>query len=96
MRDDYYAQALPTASDVLLVIEVADTSIEIDRSVKLPLYARAGVPATMLVDLTREMIEIHSGPVNGQYQSTQIFRRGESFQLQALPRISLRVDAILG
>lgn len=96
MRGDYYAQELPIASDVLLVIEVADTSIEIDRGVKIPLYARAGVPMTILVDLPKDLVEIHSEPSNGQYQSVQIFRRGESFQLKSLPRLNLNVEAILG
>jgi Uma2 family endonuclease len=96
MRGDYYEQELPTVSDVLLVIEVADTSVEIDRSVKIPLYARAGVPVTVLVDLPRELIEVHSEPANGQYQSVQIFRRGDSLQLKALPQLNLSVEAILG
>jgi Uma2 family endonuclease len=96
MRDDYYTQDLPIASDVLFVVEVADTSVEIDRSVKIPLYARAGVAVTILVDLPRELIEVHSEPVNGQYQSVQIFRRGDSFQLKALPQLNLNAEAILG
>jgi Uma2 family endonuclease len=96
MRHDYYAQELPTASDVLLVIEVADTSVEIDRSVKIPLYARAGIPFAILVDLPKGLIEIYSDPASGQYQSRQIFRRGESFQMKVLPQLSLSADAILG
>jgi Uma2 family endonuclease len=96
MRGDYYAQELPTASDVLLVIEVADTSVEIDRSVKIPLYARAGVARTILVDLPRELIEVHSEPADGQYQSVQIFRRGDSFPLKVLPQLDFNVEAILG
>ena len=96
MRGDYYEQELPTASDVLLVIEVADTSVEIDRRVKIPLYARAGVPVTILVDLPGEAIEVYSEPANKQYQSVQIFRRGDSFQLQVLPQLNFSVDAVLG
>jgi Uma2 family endonuclease len=96
MRDDYYAQELPTAPDVLLVVEVSDTSVEIDRSVKIPLYARTGIPFTILVDLPKELIEVHSEPTNGQYQSVQIFRRGDSFQLKTLPQLKLSVDTILG
>lgn len=96
MRDDYYAQALPEASDVLLVIEVADTSVEIDRSVKIPLYARTGIPLTILADLPNELVEVYSEPVNGQYQSMESFKRGDSFRLKTLPQLSLNVDAILG
>jgi Uma2 family endonuclease len=96
MRDDYYSRELPTASDVLILIEVADTSVDTDRSVKIPLYARAGVHVTMLVDLSRDLIEIHSEPANGQYQSVQLFMRGDSFQLDVVPQLNLSVDAILG
>jgi Uma2 family endonuclease len=96
MREDYYSQKLPTASDVLLLVEVADTSVEIDRGVKVPLYARAGIPVTVLADLSKELIEVHSDPADGQYQSVRIFRRGDSFQLSVLPQLSLNVDAILG
>jgi Uma2 family endonuclease len=51
---------------------------------------------TILVDLPRELVEVHSEPANGQYQSVQIFRHGESFQLRALPQLNINVDAILG
>ncbi len=95
-REDYYAQELPQSADVLLVVEVADTSAEVDRSVKIPLYAQSGIPITVLVDLPKELIELHSQPANGQYQSVKIFRRGDSFQLKVLPQLSLNVDDILG
>lgn len=96
LRGDYYEQELPQSADVLLVVEVADTSIEVDRSVKVPLYAQSGIPVTVLVDLPKELIEVHSQPANGQYQSIKIFRRGDSFQLDVLPQLSLSVDDILG
>jgi Uma2 family endonuclease len=96
LRADYYEQELPQSADVLLVVEVADTSVEVDRSVKVPLYAQSGVPVTVLVDLPKELIEVHSQPTNGQYQSVKIFRRGGSFQLDVLPQLSLNVDDILG
>ena len=96
LRADYYEQELPQSADVLVVVEVADTSVEVDRSVKIPLYAQGGVPVTVLVDLPKELIEVHSQPANGQYQSVKIFRCGDSFQLGALPQLSLSVDDILG
>ena len=96
LRDDYYAQGHPQSPDVILIIEIADTSIETDRNVKIPLYARTGIPVTMLIDLPKELIEVHSEPVSNQYQSVKIFRSGDSFQLDILPQISFSVDAILG
>ena len=96
LRTDYYEQELPQSADVLLVVEVADTSVEIDRSVKIPLYARNGIPLTILVDLPKELIEVYSQPANGQYQPVKIFRRGDSFQLDVSPQLNFNVDDILG
>ncbi len=95
-RDDRYALAHPKPSDVLLVIEVADTSIEYDRSVKLPLYARAEIPETWLVDLNEQAIEVFSAPRNGQYQTSRQYRRGVTIPSASLPSLSLSVDEILG
>jgi Uma2 family endonuclease len=52
LRTDFYASAHPTPSNVLLVVEVAETSARYDRDIKIPLYARAAIPETWLVDLT--------------------------------------------
>lgn len=95
-RDDYYERELPQAEDVLLVIEVADTSVEADRGVKIPLYARAGIPVSVLVDLPGESVEVYSGPVGGKYQTAQTLKRGDSFRTDAPPLINLRVDDIIG
>ncbi len=95
-RQDFYAQAHPKPADVLLIIEVADTSIEYDRSVKLPLYARAEIPETWLVDLNEQAIEVFSAPRNGQYQTSRQYRRGETIPSISLPSLTLNVDEILG
>src|SRR5215212_3778153 len=62
-RDDFYAQANPQSSDVLLIIEVADSSVEYDRDIKIPLYAQASIPEVWLVNLPKETIEIYTQPV---------------------------------
>ena len=59
-RDDYYVDAHPGPDDILLLIEVADTTLEFDRNVKLPLYARAGISEVWLVDLNGDYVEVHS------------------------------------
>jgi Uma2 family endonuclease len=61
-RDDYYAAAHPTAADVLLIVEVAESSLRYDRDKKLPLYARAGIPETWLVDLTGRALWVYRQP----------------------------------
>lgn len=95
-RADFYETKHPEPADVLLVIEVADTSVETDRGVKVPLYARAGVPETMLVNLPGEAVEVYASPLNGQYQSVKTLRRGDLVGSQAIPHLKISVDAILG
>jgi Uma2 family endonuclease len=96
MRPDYYAQGHPTSSDVLLVIEVADSSTEFDRIVKLPLYAEALMPEFWLVNLPDERVEVFSHPSSGAFQKSQEFKRGENLMAQTISDLSLAVDAILG
>ncbi len=95
-RKDRYAHAHPKPADVLLVIEVADTSIEYDRSVKLPLYAHAEIPEAWLVDLNQQLIQAFSAPRSGQYQTSFQFRSGETITSTSLPSLTLGVDEILG
>jgi len=95
-RDDFYAGSLPTPKDVLLLVEVAETSREMDRRVKLPLYARANVLEVWLVNLQDDRIEAHSEPANGVYQSVRIANRGESISCETIPGLVFSVDEILG
>jgi Uma2 family endonuclease len=96
VRDDFYSQELPTAADVLLVIEVADTSVEYDTNVKLPIYARAGVPEAWLANLAADKVEAHSEPVNGVYRRVRELRRGQSLSPEAFPDLAITVDEVLG
>lgn len=95
-RKDFYANSHPTAEDVLVVIEVADASVEYDRSVKLPLYARAGIPETWLLVLPKEVIEIHFQPKNGKYQRVRRLKRGKILTSPKIPALSCRVEDLLG
>jgi len=93
---DFYAQSPPSPTDVLLLVEVADSSVAYDRGVKIPLYARAAIPEVWLVDLPREVIEVYAQPVAGVYQSFREARRGDRLTLASLPKLELRVDDLLG
>ena len=95
-RGDYYAIGHPRPGDVLLVMEVADSSVEYDRLVKMPLYARAGVPEAWLIDLNRDLIVIQHDPANGDYRSHREFRRGETIRSDSVTNLALSVDDILG
>lgn len=95
-REDFYARAHPTPGDVLLVVEVADTSAGYDRGVKVPLYARSGIREMWLVDLSREKIEVYARPVGGSYQQSAEVGRGESVTSAAVPGLALAVEEIIG
>ena len=94
-RADYYASAHPTPGDILLVVEVADTSFRDDRDIKIPLYARAGIVETWLVDLSNERVEIFTQPTAQGYQQSRRAGRGARLTPSALPQISLLVDDIV-
>ena len=95
-RKDFYSRSHPTPEDVLVVIEVADTSVHYDRNVKLPLYARAGIPEAWLMILRKEVVEVHSQPKNGKYQKVQRLKRGKSLTSPTIPGLSCRVEDLLG
>jgi Uma2 family endonuclease len=61
-RKDYYKKSHPEAEDILLIIEVADSSIDYDRKIKIPLYAQHRVPEVWLIDLNLQRIEIYLEP----------------------------------
>lgn len=95
-KENYYADRHPTPDDVLLIVEVADTSVEYDRSLKLPLYARAGILEVWLVNLPADVIEVYARPAGSSYQNAQQFARGETLTSQTIFGLSLDVDDILG
>jgi Uma2 family endonuclease len=94
-RDDFYATAHPLAADVLLVIEVADTSINYDREEKLPRYALSGIPEAWLIDLTQQGVEQHTQPRNGTYRNTLTLARGDILSAQGVADLQLSVDDLL-
>ena len=61
-RDDYYRKSHPSAEDVLLVVEIADTSLRYDREVKIPLYARHRIPRVWIVNRPENCFEVYSEP----------------------------------
>ena len=95
-RADRYAHAHPAPEDVLLVVEVADSTLRTDRNYKIPLYARAGIPEAWLVNIPGRRVEQHAEPVNGVYQIVRVWQRGETVQAHTLPELSLPVNDIIG
>ncbi|MCI2429873.1 Uma2 family endonuclease [Candidatus Acetothermia bacterium] len=95
-RADFYGVAHPQPQDVLLLVEVCETSTHFDRRVKLPLYAKAGIPEVWLVDLTQQQIEVYRSPSQQGYSQIQTFVRGQSLTVETLPEIELNPEEILG
>jgi Uma2 family endonuclease len=86
----------PGPNDVLLAIEVSDTTLTFDRKVKVPLYARVGIPEVWIVNLQEESIEVHSQPDKGAYQQHQQLVRGQSVPIPGFADLSVSIDDILG
>jgi len=95
-RVDFYVSGHPTPSDVFVVIEVSDSTVESDRRAKIPSYALAGIAEAWLIDLVEDRIEVHSNPYNGVYQEVRIVQRGQKVISNALPQLKLKADEVLG
>ncbi len=95
-RADDYAGAHPGPEDVLLLVEVADTTQAYDRDVKAPLYARAGIKEVWLVDLAAARVEVFRRPEAGRYADAARRSRGERLSPLSFPDCALAVDEILG
>lgn len=93
-KDNYYADRHPIPEEVLLIIEVADSSLEKDRQAKLPLYAQAQIPQYWIVNLEKREIEAYDTPLNDQYRSRQLYLPGDEISITALEFATL-VDDLL-
>lgn len=96
LRPRNYSSALPTPADVLLVIEVADSSLAYDRGTKFPRYAAASIPEAWLIDLSAGIVERHSEPRDGLYRQITLARTGDTLASTILPDLTIPVDAVLG
>jgi Uma2 family endonuclease len=95
-QEDFYESGHPKAKDVYLLIEVADSTLETDRNIKLPLYAQTGIVEVWIVNLQDNVIEVYRQPMETNYTMTQIFTSGQILTIEALPQISIEVNHILG
>ena len=95
-RPDFYSESHPESADVMLLVEVADTSEDYDREVKMPLYARYGITEAWLVDLSSRSIEIYRDPVPEGYRDIQLAMPGRSIAPQAFPDLELVAEKVFG
>jgi Uma2 family endonuclease len=78
-----------------LIIEVAESSLAVDRGVKLRLYAACNVPEYWIVNLIERHIEVYTEPKDGTYGKTQRYHRAQSIRLEHFPDLEVRVADIL-
>jgi Uma2 family endonuclease len=94
-RPDFRARR-PRPEDVLLLVEVSDSSLAYDRDIKIPLYAEAGIPESWLADLGADAIFAYRKPSPAGYQEVREYRRGEWISPAAFPDERFLVDDLLG
>jgi Uma2 family endonuclease len=95
-RSDFYGTGKARPEDVLLLIEVADSSLEYDRQSKLPRYAASGIVEVWIVDVAGGVVEVYREPAGNEYAVRTVHRRGEILSPSALPDVTITVDEIVG
>ena len=85
---------VPHPAEVLLIVEVADTTLAYDCRTKLPLYAKAGITEVWIVDVNAETIESHRSPGEEGYSESTLYRRDGAIRPAQLPAVSIRIDEI--
>ncbi len=95
LRDDWYAHEHPGPADVLLLVEVADSSLDYDRDTKIPTYAAAGIREVWLVDLEHDRIEVYTEPARGDYRVRQRAAIGDAIAPEAFPDLQVDVAGII-
>ena len=94
-RADFYSTGKARPENILLLIEVADTTVHSDRQMKIPLYARAEVPEVWLINLPRKIIEVYTEPRNGKYQVVRKAGKSEILKPKMITDLSVKVAEIL-
>ena len=92
---DDYTTHHPTPDDVLLLIEISDSSLDYDRSQKLPLYARYGIPEVWIINLRETLIEAHREPHFAGYEFREIVRNGSTISPRAFADATVDVTELL-
>ncbi len=94
MREDFYARAHPTPKDIYFLIEIADYSLDYDRQIKVPIYAKTGIAQVWIIDVNDPKIIVHDNPLLGSYQNTKTYTHG-NLELPLPNKETLNVDNLL-
>ena len=95
-RRDFYRHGSPAPDDVLLVVEVSDSSLHYDLSRKVPAYAAGGVAEAWVINLPEGRIEIFGSPGRQGYQHQRAAHPGESVSPSAFPDLVVSVEDVVG
>jgi Uma2 family endonuclease len=94
-KDDFYATKHPGPADILLIVEVAQSSLEYDKTIKARIYARTGVVEYWVADIDQDCVLVYSDPSVNGYRSLHQLLRGESISPQLLPQCRIAIDSLL-
>ena len=94
-RPDDYGASHPGPADALLVVEVADSSLDYDRNTKAPLYAKSGVSEVWIVDLAGRAVEVYRDPVDGRYASVARMTEGRLTPIR-IPEVAVEIATLVG
>jgi Uma2 family endonuclease len=86
----------PRPAEILLLIEVSDSTLKYDRDVKIPLYAEAEIAEVWIINLPSEIVEVHTKPKFGLYQLVQIYNRGETVRSESIASLKVETNKIFG
>jgi Uma2 family endonuclease len=92
--DNFYADRLPEATDILLLIEVADSSLIYDQTVKIPLYAQFKIPEVWLINLNQRQLDCYQNPLHDTYQNKTTFYPDQMISPLAFPGLALPLQQI--
>ena len=96
LNDDYYAHAHPTPADILLLVEVADSSFEYDSEEKIPRYAQDSIPEVWLIDVEHQTITQYAHPLNTGYLHKLNLARGQILASQTIAGLEIAINIIFG
>lgn len=95
-RDDFYRSAHPAGPDTFLVVEVSDSSLQADRTVKIPLFAHFGVPEVWIVDLVHDQVHFYRSLRDGEYTDVSSMAQPGLTRLSSLPGAGVDLSKLFG
>ena len=95
-RDDYYASKHPSPEDILLLVEVSDTTLGFDMNVKTPIYAASGIREVWIADLRKNVVRVLRDPEAGQYRTVLTFSADNELSVLAFPKVIFKGRDLIG